>query len=495
MSEARPTWWMRSLLGLPVAGGVVLGAWYGLVLDVALFSLLWLLAALTLLALRFALRHWPKTKPVSRFLSVLLWLMAVAAWLTMFYPALLVSLPLTIVLLALATAAYVIEQRKTLRDWPVAVLPLFAAFAAGLPRFHWLLLGLPLVMLGLAAATRTNATYYPRGLRWLLALWVAMLGSVLVPFYQGRPSGSTEKILAQPGVTAIFDYRQKASPLRPLLGDKTRFGVPDCHGDLLLGTRHGDAGLVRVEGENAAIAHCGPVSDFIAVDCPRNRINVGLWNSGSILRLRHDDLTSEGVVVTHDIDRISKLWTAPDGTVYASADNAKRLLVVYPDQDQPESWEFPHFVTDWIIDPDRDRLVIASWGGSLYTYRLSDRRLLGQDRVRDFLIQLTYDPAHEILWVHGFYTGRLVRFDLRTSRRTAERRLEPGIRFSALTKDGRLVVGNFFTGDLREVDAVTLAGESRRHVGRRLRNVTYDARRHRIIAASALGVFALTPMP
>jgi hypothetical protein len=487
-ANLRPSRWLRLALGTPVAGGLFLLAWYGLVLDVAEVSAALLGGAFVLVMARLPVRRFAPR--AARAISVALWAVATAAWASLTYPAMLIAPVTTLAFLAAAAAAYLIDRWERWPRWSAAGFLLIAAFAATAWQWHPLLLALPLAGAVALWTRRWKPAWQPHGLRWLTVLWVAMLGAVLTPFYVGALRVDIAPILSQPGVSAIYAPDQANARLKELLGDSVRLGEADCNGEVLVGNREGGPGLVRLTANGVQVSELGPVSDYIALDCARGRIAAGQWDGGDVVLLDHDSLRTTGRVTSTRLSRVSGVMIDPaTGAMLASADDAKRLVHIAPDDLAVTLWEFPHFVTDWFYDAAHTRLTIAAWGGGLWVYALPERRLVHHTRAADFLVQLTPEPGGDAIWVARFTTGRLARFDPALGRVTAEISLEPGIRFGAFSPGGMLHVGNFFSGELTTINTATLQVVARRNFGPRLRDVNYDTHHDRLLVAAAAGLF------
>jgi len=489
---SRP-WWLRFLLGLPVLGGLALTAWYALIFDTYSITTILLIGCPAAFMTRTVLRRRAIRPDIARGISIGLIGVAVIGWSLMLYSAALIAPGWLALYLAAAIACFIAEQRRWARSFPFSAF--FFPLTLGYALLHWhplMLLVLPLSA-ALLVAWRYRPIWLPRGLRWALLLAVTAIAGILVPFYKGWPPRETDRIISQPGVRVLYDANDKRSMIQPLLRDEVRFGVPDCLGRILIGNRGGPYGLLRLDGAKIVRGEIGPVSDFIALDCTRRQVFAGEWTSGNLLALDQDRLTLRAIASQGFAEHLSKLAYDPTyEQLLASADGAKRMLIIDYRNDKKGVRQFDHFVTDFVLYPPADLLITAAWGGKLYFYRYSTLTLIGVDRLPDLLVQLTPDFETESVWVTGFYSGMLRRLDLGNLKYKRDEFVARGIRFLVPGPDGRrLYVGNFFSGELLELDRTTLEISKRYYFGSRLRNVNLDGTRRRVIVASAAGLFSL----
>lgn len=489
--KTAPPRWLRLVLGLPVLGGWLFGFFLCCLFNVPGIGMVLGGCGLAIWAMRRLLRRREKAHRAARFLSFLLWLPAFTAYTILVYPAWLLCPDWTIGLTAGALLCYIVEQ-KARRIPPPSILLLMAIFLLAPTGRHIILWLYPLVALLLLAFRRRKPAWLPCGLRWLLVLYLAAVSGLLIPFYLGRPAISPAEIAAQPGVHVLYDAANRQDVRQKELRDTVRFGVPDCDGEILVGYRHGDGGLLRLTGEKQGAAAVGPSSDFIAVDCRRRQISVGDWKRGVIHILNHDDL-KEIQLTDPKLPRISKLIHDPvSDSLWASYDIGHRLRVLSLAENKWAEYEYPEIITDFLYFPENERLLTSSWGGRVRLRDLSSGQILKELGKPDLLVQMTPDGQGDIVWLTGFLSGRLLGLDIRGSSAVSSTKLEPGIRFMAsIPNRGFLLIGNFFTGELSAVDRLSLKTIYRYHFGPRLRNVTWHPQSNSVVVASALGVFSL----
>jgi hypothetical protein len=347
------------------------------------------------------------------------------------------------------------------------------------------------------AAARWRPAWTPRGAKWLLLLWCAVIASILVSFYRGAPPLRLKEVLAQPGVTLVYDATNPRGPRYAALGPEPRFGRPDCAERILVGTRYGSSGLVRLEPRGPAGTDLGPVSDFAVLDCRRKRIIAGEASQPELRFFDHDTLAllRDQTLVATGLKHISELVYLPTmDQLYASGDDTKRLFM-HDFRDGAEMvYDTKGFVTDFALFPEANRMVISSWGGQLYFHELAPDmiRLIGEMRIPDFLLQLTPDLDGRSLWITGLFGGELIKLSVLEQKVLARVRLGAGIRFCAIdAASDTLFVGNFFTGALTALDRKTLQPKWSRFLGARLRNVSVFPLARKLVAASALGLFEI----
>jgi len=488
--------WLSLLLAAPVAIGVLLAIWYCLILDRPRFAFALLGIAVGYLLLKLLSKKLRLLRLPCRVLGIAEYVLAFAAWSVMAYPAYIISPARTVVLLAGVVVAFALEHYSPRRP-PWGALVLIPAMAAALNQWHPMLLALPLVAALAFAAWRWRPAWTPRGALWLLLLWCAVICSIIVPFYRGAPPARLKEVLAQPGVTLLYNATDENSSLYPVLGPEPRFGRPDCYERVLVGTRFGPLGLVRLDPQGTTSADLGPVSDFVALDCGRKRVIAGEATRGVIKIFDHDSLAlrPDETLVEEHLHLISELVYVPAmNQLFASGDDTKRLFVHDFGSNLETTYDTKGFVTDFAVFPEAGRLIITSWGGLLFYYDLSPAtiRLLSEMRLPDLLLQLTPDPDGQTLWITGLFRGELIKFSVAERKVLARVSLGAGVRFCAVDlTSNTLFVTNFFTGELIAVDRATLRPQWRRFLGARLRNVNVFPRSRKLVAASALGLFEI----
>jgi hypothetical protein len=321
---------------------------------------------------------------------------------------------------------------------------------------------------------------------------VSALGISLYSFYKAPPPDTSQDVLAQPGVSAIFEANDPQSPLAQALGNQCRFIEQNCDGSLLLGGRGKQTGLVLYRDNKTILTRIKNVSDSIALDCEQNKIWAGEFEKRKILELNAQ--TGEAL----ERYRFSKLagvsrlrYDKKRNMLFASKDDAPFFLRIDLETKKTVTTKFDHVILDFDFSTELDALFISRWGGILKRLSLSKLEPQGSLFLPDWLIQFQIDDQKLLCYVTKFYGGSVVKVNLSTLEVIQTRKFEPGLRFPILDKKrNALFVANFFTGDCLMLDADTLEPITSRNFGPRLRSIRLSRDGSTLYAPSALGGFA-----
>ncbi|NLH48732.1 MAG: hypothetical protein GX444_09020 [Myxococcales bacterium] len=492
MNNSLPRW-LIFFLGLPLWGGIFFTGWYLTVLGyfwqtVQLFG-----AVIVLLISRVILDRLKIGRTISRVIRFLFWPAALASWLTMIYLAVALSPWKTGLLLGALLVVFFLES-FTRRRRPLAAGLLLLFFIAGANVWHLILLGLPAAAVLLFVVWKYRPAWYPRGPRWLLWLLVLLVGTVIVPFSLGAPRRWPNDVASQEHVRTVYDTTDRRDPFAALLGREIRFGLPDCQGRVLVGTRGVPNNLVRLEPKKVATPPMEPIGDFIGLDCARRRVYAGNWRNPQDTLVLHifdqDSLKELHAINIKRMTRTTQLRYLPStDAVYISSDNSPRLFVYHLATWQTETVDLKGYIVDFAVFPQNDLLVTTAWGGLIQFYQLSTYALLDEIRFADFVLQLNPTPDLQTLWAAGIYSGKLAEISLADHRIRRQFRFRPGIRFViADPESDRMYLGNYFTGEILALDRFSLQVERRYFVGNHLRNLALFPQPKRLLAASARGL-------
>jgi hypothetical protein len=344
------------------------------------------------------------------------------------------------------------------------------------------------------------------GLAWALAVFGLLLYPRGAIVYGLDFPGYLPRVLAQPGVTALFDTRDPG--LRAALGTQTMF-------------------VARVPGTETYVV--GPQKPFT---------HLGLYAPGPPPRVTRLDVKTRGAdnlvfdpedprtVFVGTVDRLLEVSTRPPlirrelplkqsihnlnflqydsgaDRLFVSQDFGREVFVV----DRRTLREVaripcaPRAVTDdvWVDPVGRQVMVSGTYavGWRVDTYDLAT---LARRRTHLWPWDIgfhfsTIDPEGRRAYLGSTTSGRVRVLDLDTLDPVGEFRLEVGLRnlnFDA--RRGWVLVGSYFRGNLFVVDARDSRVIGRLFLGPRLRWVEVDRERGTWTATTSVGGFAIDP--
>jgi len=405
-------------------------------------------------------------------------------------------------------------RQGLLLGWILLFLPLLAATAVHIPRLSTTLFVYTILMvLVLSLLWRFRVLEaFPRP-----ALFVFLLAAPTLClngwFYLGVTPGRTARILAQPGISALFDYVKPWSPLVQAIGPSTFWVTPaPTSGEYVVGTRitarlikfspdrperfqslnlYSDRIIDMIDGVSDAIDFVGPAQPWylgyrsrlakldptefrFLADTPIPRHDVG---SGMVNIVRLDN-KREQVLCMVDVDRVLYFHDA-------------RTLAPL------RRMEFQDHLWDFLIDETGDQLIVSSTGlgGSrLRFYDLDTLELLEETRPGWYFAYMSLDRAGRRVFGASTVSGDLVVVD--ADRHTVLSRIpvEPGIRYPVYDPHRNLVyVGGYSRGNLSIVDPDGRGVIARYKLGLRVRSVLYSEVTRKVTATSSAGGFEIDP--
>jgi len=482
---------LRFLLFLPIAGGAVIAAWFWLALDFQRLAFFWLVFPVVAAFVRFILKRLNKNELAQRILDWLALASGLAGWLPLAFWSLIIAPWRASILLVLLIIVVVVQHR---RDWttPIDVLFLLIAFVLSLFRWHALALILPGLAVFILITAKRLPAWRPRSVRWSLLLLIGVITAIIIPYSFGSAWSKSRDIDSQPGVQAIYDAEDPSSPLHAILGDDLGIAVPDCFGRILVGTRSGASGLVRLDALGVAASSAQPIADFIACNCRQKQIYVVERESGLLHALDHNSLQDIDERLFVRIPHPAQMRFDPvTDKLYISRDSDERMVALDVLNFAHDLLDFRSYLVDFLPLPKHDLMVTATWGGWIDFYQLSDKKFLDRIWLPDFSFSLHPSYEGHRLWLAGRTTGALIEIRLPDKQIIRHGYFGAGLHHVVDQSGNTLALGNALTGEVLLLDRKTLEVKQRLSTGNDLHNLVYFPRRQSLVAAASSGLWEL----
>ena len=468
--------------------------WYMLILNVHV--LIWPAAAILagILGFEYLVRErqfspatvkiWRKTRKII-FLSL-----PFLAVLSFFHPASWINPALTAVLtIAAALLAYIPmsdRSRGKLLGLFALILSILLAIQHDWFKFSCFL-GFAVV---LATVAVKKSDWIPKRFPLFLGFWFLGVSVVLIGFYTAPPADQTDRILAQPDVTALFTTTGN-NPYSRLLGHDTRFVKQKCGGGYVVGTRGQAWGMYFLRNKKLLPVEIRNVSDFIVQDCRNDELWAGDFKRNLLYLVDPESGEVKRQIELKKMRGVSAIRFEPESrTLYISRDDTKLLARYSIIPGEYERVQLNDYITDFEPFEEINALFSTQWGGFVRRYQLFPMKSEDYFFSPDLLLQLDIDRRDLVGYVTKFYQGRVIRFNLSTMEVLNETQLEPGLRFPEYNRRRRLVVvTNFFSGWAYLLDSDDLSVVDKRYFGPRLRSAFWTNHGDAILAASSLGGF------